>query len=698
MPRPLVRRLAIGLAVALATVVGATTPALAEAGGVISGRITSSGNPVASASVAVTSQFSDATISGTTTNADGSYRIENLAPGSYRIKVQAAGSMLTQYVPRQRSWSYGTVFELAEGQTLTVDEAMLGTGTLTGRITGATGPAADLGVSFYSGFSWLGAARTNATGVFTATVFEGDYRVGLSVTSQLTQWVPGKLAAEDATTFMVTAGGTTVADDTLLATGSISGRLLDNDGTPEAGAWITLGLSNHFGGPSQSTTTDAAGQFTFPLAFVGDYRVEFRTSDFARGQYAYQATSFETAAKITVNAGQNTVVNDTLLPIGNLEVALVDAVSGASVQQFCVYAENIGIGQGNACTENGLATLTLPAASYTLFISPDELHHFESVFNVAVVGNTTTRTTVKVRPAAVITTTVVDAATGEPVADTCLQAFTFRFGGTGDGSGWCTDELGKVRIGPLDGNRYTLFALPQDEVHGAQWVGANGGTGSQYKARIVDAEAGQVTEVPPVKLDKAGTVTGVITDEATGAPLKDTCAAFLPFNPSPVGNGVFGSCADANGRYTIANLGPYDWPIEFVAFDDHAWEWSGNATNRLLATPVKVSVGESATANAALGKGVRLTGRVLDASGRPIQSNVVKAYNVVTGDSTGGYSQERTPYDFVLHGNQLVHISIFTWEPERQFWYNRAKTVERATPVFIPATGTKTVDLQAPPN
>jgi hypothetical protein len=363
-----------------------------------------------------------------------------------------------------------------------------------------------------------------------------------------------------------------------------------------------------------------------------------------------------------------------------------------------VYAESIGIGQGNVCTESGLATLSLPATSYTLWVTPDELHHSEMVRDVAVTANATARTTVKVRPAAVITTTVVDAATGEPVANTCVQAFTLRFGGTGDSTGWCSDEQGKVRVGPIDGSKYTLFALPQDGVHGAQWVGANGGTGSQYKARLVDAKVGQVTEVPSIKLDKAGSVTGVITDEATGAPLPGTCAAFLPFAASPAGNGVFGSCTDPNGRYTISNLGPYDWPIEFVAFDDHAWEWSGNATNRLVATPVKVTVGQTATANAALGKGVKLTGKVLDAPGRPLQQNTVMAHNVVTGDNTGTYSQERTPYDIVLHGNQLVIISVFVWETESRFWYNRARTVERATPVWIPASGTKTVNLQAPPN
>ena len=75
----------------------------------------------------------------------------------------------------------------------------------------------------------------------------------------------------------------------------------------------------------------------------------------------------------------------------------------------------------------------------------------------------------------------------------------------------------------------------------------------------------------------------------------------------PAGEGLARSevVADANGRYTITDLGPYDWPILYRA-TGYASEWSGNTGNRLKSNPVTIKAGKTRTHNEALGQGVTL--------------------------------------------------------------------------------------------
>jgi hypothetical protein len=75
--------------------------------------------------------------------------------------------------------------------------------------------------------------------------------------------------------------------------------------------------------------------------------------------------------------------------------------------------------------------------------------------------------------------------------------------------------------------------------------------------------------------------------------------------------------ADGNGRYTFANLGPYDWPI-FYKIAGYASEWSGHTGNRLQANQITVKAGKTKTHDERLSHGVTRTGLVTTATGQPI--------------------------------------------------------------------------------
>ncbi len=193
---------------------------------------------------------------------------------------------------------------------------------------------------------------------------------------------------------------------------------------------------------------------------------------------------------------------------------------------------------------------------------------------------------------ATIKTEVIDNATGAPVEGICVFAtpvLTFSFP---DICPVRSNSAGKVTVPVSEPGSYNLFALPDSgSQYGAQWVGPDGGTGSQKTARRITLAVGDTKSAPKIRLDLRATITGT---------------AHGMFAP-PVENGTVGIVApDPYGRYDpryspvaadktfrIDWLGPYEWPLLFKA-DNFPYQWSGGVGNRMLAELVPATIGGSA--------------------------------------------------------------------------------------------------------
>jgi hypothetical protein len=236
---------------------------------------------------------------------------------------------------------------------------------------------------------------------------------------------------------------------------------------------------------------------------------------------------------------------------------------------------------------------------------------------------------------------------------------------------------GSVTLGELTPGEYTLLAAPEYSPYGIQWVGAKGGTGSQYKAKRLDVVAGQSLAAPVVRLDPAASITGTITDAQTGEPLTNGCAAVLPWRPGGSSNvvGPYCSSYDSGGQYTIANLGPYDWPVQFSYFysttETYASNWSGNATDRKSATLVPAGLDRPTVLDGALrkaGPGMTITAKTAD--GQPYNGDLtVDVFNARTGDFVKELSYQRT-LDGVAE--QPVRLQYFTAGAFADSWYGGA--------------------------
>jgi hypothetical protein len=434
--------------------------------------------------------------------------------------------------------------------------------------------------------------------------------------------------------------------------------------------------------------TDDAGGYAFPALLAASYIIEFATPDFGRIQYARGKTTRETADAIVVAGGQNTVVDEQLLAAGAIRVRARDASTGALVRNVCVL-----VGELSSC-DNGSGVVLIenvpPGQQFVLVESRDG-RYFNADAEVTVAPAQTVELTVRMRRGATIDTKIVDRVTGEPVAGVCVELTRFDRFSLGNNQMFCADQSGVLHIGAIDPGKFRLFATDPDGIYGRQWVGLNGGTGRFEGARVVKAVTGKVVTIPAIRMDRAGAVEGVVTG-SSGEPLFLAGIRLAPMHPG-VGGGI-GVETDEQGRYRFDGLGPYEWPLLVTGFE-HASQWSGGVANHLLATGVRVRSGQITAFDVNLTKGTTISGTVRTAAGAPLDDALVMPHNLVTGDIMGGTFSTNGQYTVHVLGPQLVRILVQGGAGDVFYnhWYVNAADFDHATPIAVPAEGSKTINI-----
>ncbi|MGC4868899.1 carboxypeptidase-like regulatory domain-containing protein [Micromonospora sp. DT53] len=286
-----------------------------------------------------------------------------------------------------------------------------------------------------------------------------------------------------------------------------------------------------------------------------------------------------------------------------------------------------------------------------------------------------------------VRTVVRDAATGAPVPRACaalvpVDAAALSAVGIGEDQdgryGGCADEQGVLVTGDVAPGTYRLLVRPYDTTtHGLQWVGRHGGTGERERAQVIRVRPGVVTSAPTIRLDPPGTVVGVVTNAATGAPIPRARVMVVPYVPHPKYDD-HGPTTDEEGRYTITGLGPYHWPVQFAA-DGLATVWSGGVGGRQQARPVRVRAQQTATLNQALPAGTPLTGAVrVD---ELLTYGQVIAFDATTGEMAG-VADVGSGYALRLLPGQRVRLRCdCAYTPP--VWHRDAAGFDAATPVRV---------------
>ena len=89
--------------------------------------------------------------------------------------------------------------------------------------------------------------------------------------------------------------------------------------------------------------------------------------------------------------------------------------------------------------------------------------------------------------------------------------------------------------------------------NGAQWLGAQGGTGDRRTAATLDLRAGQVTTAPKIVGLGFGTLDGVVKNP-DGTDTRNACVEVAP---------RMSTCTGDSAYFNLGMLGPYKWAVTY---------------------------------------------------------------------------------------------------------------------------------------
>ncbi|MCO1579883.1 hypothetical protein M8C13_29435 [Crossiella sp. SN42] len=462
--------------------------------------------------------------------------------------------------------------------------------------------------------------------------------------------------------------GMTAVPAAAAETGSISGSFLRGPGRPLV---VGVRLNDLNGNQRGWTATDTEGRFRFEGVPVGEYRIGFFGPERAVQYWPQQVEEYR-GSTVTVTAGGTAVVEETALPLGDLEFTVTDQATGQPIPGARLSSRDGPYAIYATTDTAGVARFgPIRATTWSFGIQADG-YQYDIVGETVVRADQTTSLPKTLARVAVLKVEFASAVTGAAVGKACVGIADADQRDLDQDGQDCAHGTGRAEITYLAPGKYRLFAMPGDRsggdgVHGSQWVGPEGGTGDPAQAKLVELRSGETTEVR-VRFDGAGSITGSVTDTKTGTPVSGLCPGTTPASSGSRGQwGV--QCTYTEGRYTIADLGPYDWRVQFPDMKGkYAWQWSGEAPDRLAATPVRVTAGAATTLDARLKPAAKVTGKVIGNT-IPFRYVSVNAYNARTGDAAGPDGRVTLNGQYFLSGLASQEIKIGFYATRHQDWY-----------------------------
>ncbi len=567
-------------------------------------------------------------------------------------------------------------------------------GSLVGHLTDPQGaPVAGAQVIAQIDGAPVGTATTDGGGAYAfVDVSPGQYQVGFTVSSpsgesSYTQWAHQQSAWWYAATFTVDAGATATVDEQLLPLGTVTGRLLQADGTP---AGVDVTFHDPLTQDTAATATSSADGHYEVLVPAGAYKISYvvngRSTQWSGGQ-----RSFETAATVTVTGGQALTVEEHVLPAGSIggrltrsdgtpatasvEIAdeLGNSYSGSTGADGRYQVDGLHVGGRYTVgfgTEHGVvwAHGSLTAAAAQRF---------------AVAEGETTTVDESLPPTGTVRVVAHDAATGTPIQQFC--AWTSE---TSNHQG-CT-ESGAIVLDNLYAGTWHLVISIED---------------GQHLTRSVTAAVtgGQTTQVDAA-LTAGATITTTLTDRATGGPAQG-CVQPVDVDKALPDTGFQQWCTEAGGNtLRIGPLAPGAYQlIADPDLDTLGLQWvgaAGGTGSRESAQLITVAGGAVvAGPTVAFDRGGTIRGRYTDVTtGEPIRGACVSVItpprNPVGGDGCGRATEADGTYTLTGVGPYAWPVgfakSQYQWR-----WTGNAVNRHEATTVTVVAGRKVTANLKA---
>ncbi len=508
---------------------------------------------------------------GTSTDELGNYTLR-LDPGNYKVRTCATceDSPYVDEYYNNSDWNNAAKVEVnLDTDTPDIDFQLSSGGSISGTVFEDDGvtPIQNLRIEAQDSTTGnnAGGTYTDASGDYTLYLNPGSFKVSTCASCDNFPYVDEHYDDsnwDNAAEVEVTLGNDTPnIDFELISGGTISGTVVESDGTtPIDGMWVRaveLSTGNQVSGAS----TNSNGDFTINIA-PGTYKVQTCSScnNHPYLDEYFDNTDQDHATEIIVRDGLDTPNIDFELARGGIISGYVyESDETTPINNIHVYADNSTTGQGvggNNTNNLGFYSFAVPTGTYNVTACPncsDTPLPFtrETKNSISVTAPNETRVNFSLTTGGSISGTVYDATTPLLPNDMYISAFS------GDPCGH-NQYLGRGEINSTTGE-YTIEGLPAGDIYIQTDTGCN-----FYKHQTYDenpSTTGDCDQLDPVglsegenvggkdfHLEKGGMITGTVTQSDGSTPLINV--HMMAFNSS---NGQFmaGNNTDDSGDYCL---------------------------------------------------------------------------------------------------------------------------------------------------
>jgi hypothetical protein len=680
-------------------------------GASISGLVTApAGIDLNSLGVSVSSTGADMSYGYGQVGQDGSYTVRGLPAGSYKIQFSGGNSgVITQWHSGASSFETATPVTLTAGQDLAGINATLVKGaSISGKVTvpaGVEPGSLQADVTSANG-SYAGSSQIHDDGTYKVNGLPaGSYKVRFSGynSGTLQQWYAGASSEATATPVTLAAGqDRTGIDATLVMGASVSGTVTApagvNLGTIQATVYQAGGTNPNYVG-SASVNDDG----TYKVAGLpsGSYKVQFAGYNTAALQQWYAgASTFETATPISLIEGQDHGgINAALVKGASVsgKVTAPPGVNLSAVQAYLYTADGYSYAGSVQVTADGSYNFAgLAAGSYKVQFSAGSSGALEQWYGGAVTF--TEATTVPVADSQELTlndTALITGASisGKVTAPAGVDLAAVR------ASVYNADNFraypistqvqadGTYKVTGLRAGNYKVEFSGYDSGALSQWH-ASGTT--METATLLPLTAGQDLTGINATLIKGASISGKLTVPA-GVDL-------TMVNVSATAEGsTYGSYGrvNADGTYAVKGLLAGTYKVNFSNYNSGALdEWYNNVQTQAEATPITLTASQDRTAiDATLAKGATISGKVTLPAAEYSSNAYVTAFkasdNTMAGSTSSNFDGTYSIRG-LRPGSYKISFSAYGSGALPQ-WYNKAASMDTATPVTVTEGQTLTV-------
>lgn len=427
------------------------------------------------------------------------------------------------------------------------------------------------------------------------TIAGGDVRAKLAVTQTVTTPSPVVIAGESTTftgTIIVTNIGRSAASTIFvqtsflfdkLVTFTVTTKSLGTTAFNSSTRILTWNIGNLAVGASATLTYQAVGVFTTPGTRTVDTKTATGIDSFTGAAIAAPTTS-ATVNTAALGGITGTILNKaTGLPLVGVTVTAVNT------------ATNAAAGQTTTGTGGVYSFPSLPSGSYTLSYSLATYLTTNASATVTPGSIQTINVTLTPTPAT-LQGTVTAPGTGSPIPNATITI---------------TDAIG-VRVLQTSGNvngSYVINNLTPGYYRVS--IAADGFQASDFPVTLA---IGETRTLNAVLSPNPGTITGVVTNTQTGAPLAGALVEALDNRNSILSTAI----TDASGSYTLSSLAPATNDRLRLSADTFVTQVIGFSIN----------AGQTKTINAALSPVAgALTGVITDsATGAPLPGASIRVF------------------------------------------------------------------------